>query len=260
MPRPLPVGRLHRGELTALLGVVDGLNRDELRDGASTDASPGASACGEAAGLTTHVGGQIIPSDVPGSLSMGIRQPAGVVIGMAPWNAPVILSTRAVAFPLAAGNTVVLKCSELSPATPMLLGGILVEAGLGGGIVNVISVAPQDAGEVTEAIVAHPAVRRLNSSPAPPGSAASSARSAPVTLCPRFWRLGGKNPLLVLNDADIDAAVQGATFGGFVNQGHDRRSSTESHLRPASVQHLTGRRLGQQQPDPGESAWTNVGS
>jgi benzaldehyde dehydrogenase (NAD) len=173
----------------------------------------------EAAGLTTHVGGQIIPSDVPGSLSMGIRQPAGVVIGMAPWNAPVILSTRAVAFPLAAGNTVVLKCSELSPATHMLLGEILVEAGLGDGIVNVITVAPEDAAEVTEAMVAHPAVRRLNFT----GSTRVGRIIGEVCarhLVPAVLELGGKNPLLVLDDADIDAAVQGATFGGFVNQGH----------------------------------------
>jgi benzaldehyde dehydrogenase (NAD) len=173
----------------------------------------------EAAGLTTHVGGQVIPSDIPGSLSMGIRQPAGVVIGIAPWNAPVILSTRAVAFPLAAGNTVVLKCSELSPATHMLLGEILVDAGLGDGVVNVITVAPEDAAEVTEAMVAHPAVRRLNFT----GSTRVGRIVGEVCarhLVPAVLELGGKNPLLVLADADVDAAVQGATFGGFVNQGH----------------------------------------
>ncbi|NEK86690.1 aldehyde dehydrogenase [Blastococcus saxobsidens] len=173
----------------------------------------------EAAGLTTSVGGQVIPSDVPGSLSMGIRQPAGVVVGMAPWNAPVILSTRAVAFPLAAGNTVVLKCSELSPATHMLLGEILVEAGFPAGVVNVITVAPEDAADVTEAMVAHPAVRRLNFT----GSTRVGRIIGEVCarhLVPAVLELGGKNPLLVLDDADIDAAVQGATFGGFVNQGH----------------------------------------
>ncbi|MCF6743156.1 aldehyde dehydrogenase [Blastococcus sp. KM273128] len=173
----------------------------------------------EAAGLTTHVGGQVIPSDIPGSLSMGIRQPAGVVVGIAPWNAPVILSTRAVAFPLAAGNTVVLKCSELSPGTHALLGEVLAEAGLGEGVVNVITVAPEDAAEVTEALVAHPAVRRLNFT----GSTRVGRIIGEVCarhLVPAVLELGGKNPLLVLADADIDAAVQGATFGGFVNQGH----------------------------------------
>jgi benzaldehyde dehydrogenase (NAD) len=69
----------------------------------------------EAAALTTQIGGEIIPSDVPGSLAMAVRQPAGVVLGMAPWNAPVILGVRAVATPLACGNTVVLKGSRCRP-------------------------------------------------------------------------------------------------------------------------------------------------
>jgi benzaldehyde dehydrogenase (NAD) len=78
----------------------------------------------EAAAMTTQISGEVIPSDVPGSLAMGVRQAAGVVLGMAPWNAPVILGVRAVAAPLACGNTVVLKGSELCPATH----GLIVEA------------------------------------------------------------------------------------------------------------------------------------
>jgi len=62
--------------------------------------------------------GEVIPSDVPGKLAMGVRAPAGVVVGLAPWNAPVILGTRAVATPLAYANTVVLKASEICPRTP----------------------------------------------------------------------------------------------------------------------------------------------
>ena len=72
----------------------------------------------EAAAPAYSVVGEVIPSDVPGSLAMGVRQPAGVVVGMAPWNAPVILGTRAVATPLAYGNTVVLKASRAVPAHP----------------------------------------------------------------------------------------------------------------------------------------------
>lgn len=66
----------------------------------------------EAAAMTTQIDGAVIPSDVPGSLAMAVRQPCGVVLGIAPWNAPVILATRALAMPLACGNTVVLKASE----------------------------------------------------------------------------------------------------------------------------------------------------
>lgn len=172
----------------------------------------------EAASLTTQVGGELIPSDVPGSLAMGVRQAAGVVLGMAPWNAPVILGVRAVATPLACGNTVVLKGSELSPATHGLIIEALQEAGLPPGVVNFVTNDPADAGAVVEAMVAHPAVRRVNFT----GSthvgriiAALCARH----LKPAVLELGGKAPLLVLEDADLDAAVNGAAFGAFANSG-----------------------------------------
>ena len=87
----------------------------------------------EAASQAYSVLGEVIPSDVPGSLAMGVRQPAGVVVGMAPWNAPVILSTRAVATPLAYGNTVVLKASERCPRTHAAVARALVDAGLPAG-------------------------------------------------------------------------------------------------------------------------------
>jgi acyl-CoA reductase-like NAD-dependent aldehyde dehydrogenase len=67
----------------------------------------------EAASMTSQIGGEVIPSDVPGSLALSIRQPAGVVLGLAPWNAPIILGVRAIAMPLACGNTVILKASEV---------------------------------------------------------------------------------------------------------------------------------------------------
>src|SRR6185436_13799353 len=69
----------------------------------------------EAASITTQIGGEVIPSDVPGSLALAVRRPAGVVLGIAPWNAPVILGVRAIATPLACGNTMVFKGSELCP-------------------------------------------------------------------------------------------------------------------------------------------------
>jgi benzaldehyde dehydrogenase (NAD) len=172
----------------------------------------------EAAALTTQVDGQVIPSDVPGSLSLAVRQPAGVVLGIAPWNAPVILGVRAIAVPLACGNTVVLKGSELCPATHGLIILALQEAGLPKGVVNFVTNAPADAGEVVEAMIAHPAVRRVNFT----GSthvgriiAGHCARHLKASLL----ELGGKAPLLVLDDADIDAAVAGAAFGAFANSG-----------------------------------------
>ena len=111
----------------------------------------------EAASLATQIEGEVIPSNVPGSLALAVRQPAGVVLSIAPWNAPVILAIRAIAVPLACGNTVVLKGSELCPATHGLIVQVLQEAGLPKGVVNFVTNAPQDAGAVVEAMIAHPA-------------------------------------------------------------------------------------------------------
>ncbi|MCO5397939.1 aldehyde dehydrogenase [Ralstonia soli] len=172
----------------------------------------------EAAAMVTQIAGEIIPSDVPGSLAMGVRQPAGVVLGIAPWNAPVILAVRAIALPLACGNTVVLKGSEISPATHGLIIEALQEAGLPNGVVNFVTNAPADAGAVVEAMISHPAVRRVNFT----GSTRVGriiAQTCATHLKPAVLELGGKAPLLVLADADIDAAVDGATFGAFANSG-----------------------------------------
>jgi benzaldehyde dehydrogenase (NAD) len=149
---------------------------------------------------------------------MGVRQPAGVVLGIAPWNAPVILGVRAIATPLACGNTVILKGSENCPRTHQLIIEALQEAGFPPGVVNYITNAPADAGAVVEAIVAHPAVRRVNFT----GSTRVGrliAMTCAKYLKPAVLELGGKAPLLVLDDADLDDAVNGAAFGCFANSG-----------------------------------------
>jgi len=172
----------------------------------------------EAASMTTQITGEVIPSDKPGTISMALRQPVGVIVGMAPWNAPVILATRAIAMPLACGNTVVLKASELCPATHRMIGEILTDAGLPSGAVNVITHAADDAPEVVSALIAHPKVKRLNFT----GSTKVGrivAEQAGRHLKPVLLELGGKAPLIVLDDADIDAAVNAAAFGAFMNQG-----------------------------------------
>ncbi len=172
----------------------------------------------EAAALPTQIDGQVIPSNVPGSLATSLRVPAGVVLGIAPWNAPVILGVRAVAVPLACGNTVVLKGSELCPATHGLIIQALQEAGLPKGVVNFVTNAPADAAEVVEAMVAHPAVRRVNF------TGSTHVGRIIAGYCAKYLKasvleLGGKAPLLVLDDADLDAAVNGAAFGSFANSG-----------------------------------------
>jgi acyl-CoA reductase-like NAD-dependent aldehyde dehydrogenase len=172
----------------------------------------------EAASLTTQITDEIIPSDKPGCVSMAVRQPAGVVLGIAPWNAPVILGVRAIATPLACGNTVVLKASEICPGTHHLIGAVLREAGLPAGAINVITNAPDNAPEIIEALIAHPAVRRINFT----GSTRVGriiAETAARFLKPVLLELGGKASLVVLDDADLDAAVAASAFGAFMNQG-----------------------------------------
>jgi vanillin dehydrogenase len=172
----------------------------------------------EAAAMTSQIGGEVIPSDVPGSLAMAIRQPVGVVLGLAPWNAPIILGVRAIAMPLACGNTVILKGSEVCPATHRLIGTVLQEAGLEPGVVNVVTHDAKDAAAVVEAMIAHRAVRRVNFT----GSTTvgrSVALLAAKYLKPVLLELGGKAPLIVLADADIDAAVNATVFGAYAHQG-----------------------------------------
>jgi acyl-CoA reductase-like NAD-dependent aldehyde dehydrogenase/ABC-type branched-subunit amino acid transport system ATPase component len=172
----------------------------------------------EAAAMTTQVAGEVIPSDKPNNFAMAIRQPVGVVLGIAPWNAPVILGVRAIAMPLACGNTVVLKASEMCPGTHALIGSIMREAGVPAGVVNVVTNAPADAAKVVETLIAHPAVRRVNFT----GSTKVGriiAETAARYLKPVLLELGGKAPMVILDDADLDEAVKAAAFGCFANMG-----------------------------------------
>jgi acyl-CoA reductase-like NAD-dependent aldehyde dehydrogenase len=172
----------------------------------------------EAAALTTQIAGEVIPSDKPGCLAMALKEPVGVILGIAPWNAPIILGVRAIAVPLACGNSVILKASELCPRTHALIIEAFAEAGFPEGVVNVVTNAPEDAAEVVGALIDAPEVKRINFT----GSTNVGriiAKRAAEHLKPCLLELGGKAPLLVLDDADLDEAVKAAAFGAFMNQG-----------------------------------------
>jgi acyl-CoA reductase-like NAD-dependent aldehyde dehydrogenase len=172
----------------------------------------------QAAALAYAPIGEVIPSDV-GQFSMGLRRPVGVVGAIAPWNAALILSARSIAAPLALGNVVVLKPSELSPYSGGLLWGeIFTEAGLPAGVLNVVAHAPGDAAEIGDELVENPAVRRINFT----GSTATGrklAEAAGRQLKRVVLELGGYNPLIVLGDADLEYAVNASAFGAFMHQG-----------------------------------------
>ncbi len=172
----------------------------------------------EAAAITTQIAGEVIPSDKPGCLAMALKEPVGVILGIAPWNAPIILGVRAIAVPLACGNSVILKASELCPRTHALIIEAFAEAGFPEGVVNVVTNAPEDAAEVVGALIDAPEVKRINFT----GSTNVGriiAKRAAEHLKPCLLELGGKAPLLVLEDANLDEAVKAAAFGAFMNQG-----------------------------------------
>ena len=172
----------------------------------------------EAASITTQIAGEIIPSDKPGCVSMVLKEPVGVILGIAPWNAPIILGVRAIAVPLACGNAVILKASEICPRTHSLIIEAFAEAGFPDGLVNLVTNAPADAAAVVGALIDAPEVRRINFT----GSTAVGrviAQRAAAHLKPCLLELGGKAPLIVLEDADLDEAVKAAAFGAYMNQG-----------------------------------------
>lgn len=206
----------------------------------------------EAAYMTTQIRGEVIPSDEP-RLAMAMRVPVGVVLGIAPWNAPIVLGVRAIAMALACGNTVILKASEICPGVHGLIGEAMIAAGLGGGIVNVITHAPADAEDVVGTLIDHPAVRRINFT----GSTAVGRRvamRAATQLKPVLLELGGKAPFVVLDDADLDAAVAAAAFGAFFNQGQicmsTERIVVAAAVADALVARLAARARGLRVGDP----------
>ncbi|PTY38487.1 salicylaldehyde dehydrogenase [Saccharospirillum sp. MSK14-1] len=191
----------------------------------------------EAAGMTTQIDGAIIPSDEAGMMAMGMRQPVGVVLGIAPWNAPIILGVRSVAMPLACGNSVVFKASEICPATHQLIAQALIEAGLPDGTLNMVTNAPEDAPEIVKALIEHPAVRRVNFT----GSTRVGRIIAGLcadNLKPALLELGGKAPMVVLDDADVDAAVNAAAFGAYMNQGQICMSTERLIVTPGIADKL----------------------
>jgi len=210
----------------------------------------------QAAALAYAPVGQIIPSDHPGTLAMGIRKPVGVVAAIAPWNAALILSARSIAAPLALGNTVVLKPSELSPVVGGLLWGeVFAEAGLPAGVLNVVTHAPGEAAPIGDELVENPAVRRINFT----GSTETGRRLAEAAgrhLKRVVLELGGYNPMIVLADADLDYAVNASTFGAFLHQGQicmsTRRIVVERSIADEFTERLVEKTKGLKTGDPKE--------
>ena len=173
----------------------------------------------EAAAAITRPMGELLPTSIPGAYSIAQRIPFGVVGAISPWNAPLVLGIRSIAIPLAVGNTVVMKPSEDAPITcGLLLADVLTEAGLPAGVLNVVTNDLADAGDVVAALIADPRVRMVNFTGSTNVGRIIGVQAA-QHLKPAVLELGGKNPLLILEDADPDLAVDAAVFGAFMNSG-----------------------------------------
>jgi acyl-CoA reductase-like NAD-dependent aldehyde dehydrogenase len=173
----------------------------------------------QAASMAARQGGAVLATDVPGELSMAVREPAGVVAAFVPWNGPLILCARAVAVALATGNPVVIRPSEDAPITSgYFLADVLTAAGLPAGVVSVVTNDRADAPAVVKALIADPRVRRVNFTGSTPVGRIVG-RLAGEHLKPVILELGGKNPIIVLDDADLDYAAAGVTLAKFMNSG-----------------------------------------
>ncbi|GAA1635233.1 aldehyde dehydrogenase family protein [Actinoplanes couchii] len=212
----------------------------------------------QAAGLGYAPTGQILPSDLPGTRALAVRRPVGVVAAIAPWNASLVLAGRAVVAPIALGNTVVLKPSEEAPFT----GGafwarLLRDAGLPPGVLNVVTHAPGEAGAVAETLIADPRVRRIGFT----GSTVTGRRIAEIAgrhLKRAVLQLGGHNPLIVLGDAPLPAAVDAAVYGAFVHSGQTcmcaRRIIVERTVMPDFAALFVEKAAGLPTGDPSDPA------
>ncbi|KAJ6085346.1 NAD-dependent aldehyde dehydrogenase [Penicillium canescens] len=153
-----------------------------------------------------------------GSHAMMLKEPYGVVLAIAPWNAPYVLGVRSVAFALATGNTAVLKGSELSPRVFWAIGDVFSQAGLPDGCLSVIYHRTADAAEVSEVLIAHPSIKKINFT----GSTAVGsiiASLAGMHIKPLLLELGGKASAIVLKDADVEEAAASCAVGAFIHGG-----------------------------------------
>jgi acyl-CoA reductase-like NAD-dependent aldehyde dehydrogenase len=167
------------------------------------------------AGAATKNYGDTLPPPLPTYLANTVREPVGVVGAIVPWNFPLLLASWKVAPALAAGCTIVLKPSSVTPLTAIALGEIALEAGVPEGVLNVVTGSTREIGAW---IVEHPGVDKI----AFTGSTATGkivAATAARTLKRVTLELGGKSPSVVFDDADLDAAVAGALYGVYYNAG-----------------------------------------
>ncbi|BCR92449.1 putative aldehyde dehydrogenase [Aspergillus chevalieri] len=191
----------------------------------------------ETAGLISDAMMGGIPVSQGESYAMVLKQPMGVVLGIAPWNAPVILGLRAVVAPLAAGNTVIFRGADLSPKSHYLLASLFRDAGFPPGVLNFLLNRPEDAPELYELTINHPSVRKCNFTGSTQVGRIIASKAA-YALKPVLLELGGKNFALVLDDARIEEAAEEIVKGTFLNNGQICMSTDLVYVTEATAPKL----------------------
>nr|WP_173570943.1 aldehyde dehydrogenase family protein [Acetobacter conturbans] len=166
-------------------------------------------------GEIRRIAGETMPTTIEGRVSMSFRQPLGVVLGICPFNSPFLLTMKKVVPAVAAGNAIIIKPSEETPLSGLLIADLFEEAGLPPGVLNVINAAVAD---IAPALTEDPRIKAITFT----GSTRTGrllAEGAARGLKRITLEMGGKGPLVVLRDADLDGAVRAATFGAFLHQG-----------------------------------------
>ncbi|WP_439812714.1 gamma-aminobutyraldehyde dehydrogenase [Streptomyces sp. P9-2] len=179
------------------------------------------------AGAARHLAGRSAGEYSGDHTSYVRREPIGVVGSIAPWNYPLQMAAWKILPAIAAGNTIVLKPAELTPLTSLLFAQAATDAGIPGGVINVVTGTGKEAGEH---LVGHPDVAMTSFT----GSTAVGKRVAEIataTVKRLHLELGGKAPFVVFDDADLDAAVNGAVAGALINTGQDCTAATRAYVQ-----------------------------
>ncbi len=193
------------------------------------------SALRAAAGVPRRLRGEVIPSDNPGVFSMAIREPVGVVAAISPFNVPLLKVTKQGAMPLACGNATVQLPSEFSSQVALRFAQTLAEAGVPAGLFNVVTGNPFAIGDV---LTTHKQVKSISFCGSP-RVGTHVAELAAKDLKPITLELGGKSPIIVLDDADLDGAVQAAAMGTFFFQGQACMASSRIYLQRGIAEAFT---------------------
>jgi acyl-CoA reductase-like NAD-dependent aldehyde dehydrogenase len=244
----------HEGELAALESANVG---KPIREAQAFDVPNAAYVLGYYASWADKLYGQTIPHSMMPVLNYTLREPVGVVAAIVPWNFPLAIATWKLAPALAAGSTVVLKPSELTPLTALRLAELADEVGFPAGVVNVLT----GDGRAGQALAAHAGVDKVAFTGSTAVGRSIMAAAAP-TLKKLTLECGGKSPNLVFADADLDRALDATLFGIFSNQGEvcaaGSRLLVEESIHDEFVAELTRRAGALRVGDPADVA-TDVG-